>query len=259
VEDRSDSVDARLADLERREIEQAQFIADVSHELRTPLTILRGGIEVAIEGDRTADEYRQALSEALVEVQHLVRISENLLFLARGTAGRVTISFARVDLRRFAEERSREFESAAIEKGLELLFEAPARPVGILADPSRLKEVFQNLLENAWKFTAATPAPVISLTACELDGVPGFRVEDNGAGFPEEHAAKLFKPFQRLHSSREFPGNGIGLATVLNIVKRHGGNAVAESTAGEGARFTVTFAGPGAAAPPAGVPPKGRA
>ena len=97
-------VDARRADLERREIEQAQFIADVSHELRTPLTILRGGIEVAIEGERSADEYRQALSEALVEVQHLIRISENLLFLARGTAGRVTISFSRVDLRRFPND-----------------------------------------------------------------------------------------------------------------------------------------------------------
>jgi len=69
VEDRSDSVDARLADLERREIEQAQFIADVSHELRTPLTILRGGIEVAIEGDRTADEYRQALQAILRAVR----------------------------------------------------------------------------------------------------------------------------------------------------------------------------------------------
>ncbi|HKB71829.1 MAG TPA: ATP-binding protein [Thermoanaerobaculia bacterium] len=240
MEDRSDSVDARLADLERREIEQAQFIADVSHELRTPLTILRGGIEVAIEGDRTADEYRQALSEALVEVQHLVRISENLLFLARGTAGRVTISFARVDLRRFAEERSREFESAAIEKGLELLFEAPARPVGILADPSRLKEVFQNLLENAIRYTEKGHVRVrVSIEG----GQAALAVEDTGVGIDPQDVPNVFDRFFRSDRARRAyrGGSGLGLSIVRWIVEAHKGTVRVESRPGKGSTFFVTF------------------
>jgi len=125
-------LEERVAELDRRELEQAQFIADVSHELRTPLTILRGGIEVAIDGERSADEYRQALSEALVEVQHLIRISENLLFLSRGTSGRVTMSLARIDLCRFAESTAAEFESAASEKGLGLSFSAAVARAEVL-------------------------------------------------------------------------------------------------------------------------------
>jgi two-component system sensor histidine kinase ResE len=235
-----ENVDARLADLERREVEQAQFIADVSHELRTPLTILRGGIEVAIDGERSADEYRQALSEALVEVQHLIRISENLLFLARGTAGRVTISFARVDLRRFAEERVREFETAAIEKGLELTFEAPARPVEILADKSRLKEVFQNLLENAIRYTEKGHVRVRVSTEGRN---ARLEVEDSGVGIDANDAPYVFDRFFRSDRARRAykGGSGLGLSIVRWIVEAHKGGVRVESEAGRGSTFTVTF------------------
>ncbi len=239
MDDRQD-VDAKLADLERREIEQAQFIADVSHELRTPLTILRGGIEVAIEGERTADEYRQALSEALIEVQHLARIAENLLFLARGTAGRVTISFSRVDLRRFAEERVREFESAALEKGLELLFEAPARPVEILADRSRLKEVFQNLIENAIRYTEKGHVRV------RVSGEPGLAwvaVEDSGVGIDPQDVPYVFDRFFRSDRARRAyrGGSGLGLSIVRWIVEAHKGKVGVESRIGEGSTFSISF------------------
>jgi signal transduction histidine kinase len=236
----TEAVDAKLADLERREIEQAQFIADVSHELRTPLTILRGGIEVAIEGDRTADEYRQALSEALVEVQHLVRISENLLFLARGTAGRVTISFARVDLRRFAEERVREFESAALEKNLELLFEAPARPVEILADRNRLKEVLQNLIENAVRYTERGHVRVRVFVE---GGAAAIAVEDTGVGIEPQDVPYVFDRFFRSDRARRAyrGGSGLGLSIVRWIVEAHKGTARVESRVGEGSTFFVSF------------------
>lgn len=234
------AVDAKLADLERREIEQAQFIADVSHELRTPLTILRGGIEVAIEGERTADEYRQALSEALVEVQHLVRISENLLFLARGTAGRVTISFSKIDLRRFAEERVREFEAAAFEKNLELLFEAPPRPVEILADRNRLKEVFQNLLENAIRYTEKGHVRVRVFA----DGAEaGAEVEDTGVGIEPSDVPYVFDRFFRSDRARRAyrGGSGLGLSIVRWIVEAHKGQVRVESRVGEGSKFFVSF------------------
>lgn len=236
----AEELDARLADLERREIEQAQFIADVSHELRTPLTILRGGIEVAIEGERTADEYRQALSEALVEVQHLIRISENLLFLARGTAGRVTISFSRIDLRRFAEERVREFEAAALEKNLELVFEAPARPVEILADRNRLKEVFQNLLENAIRYTEKGH---VRLRVFAKDAEAGVAVEDTGVGIEPSDVPYVFDRFFRSDRARRAyrGGSGLGLSIVRWIVEAHKGKVRVESRVGEGSVFFLVF------------------
>ncbi|HET7451726.1 MAG TPA: ATP-binding protein [Thermoanaerobaculia bacterium] len=236
----TESVEARLEDLERREIEQAQFIADVSHELRTPLTILRGGIEVAIDGERTADEYRQALSEALVEVQHLIRIAENLLFLARGTAGRVTISFARIDLRRFAEERVREFETPALEKGLELTFEAPARSVEILADRSRLKEVFQNLLENAIRYTEKGHVRV----RVGNDGPHALiEVEDTGVGIEPQDVPYVFDRFFRSDRARRAykGGSGLGLSIVRWIVEAHKGTVAVESRPGHGTTFSLRF------------------
>src|SRR5262249_34060019 len=100
----ADRINARLDQLASAEKEQVQFIADVSHELRTPLTVLRGSLEVALEEERTAEEYREAIGNALLEVRHLTRISQNLLFLTRGESGRVTLSFAIVDLARIAVE-----------------------------------------------------------------------------------------------------------------------------------------------------------
>jgi signal transduction histidine kinase len=178
-----DSIEDRLAELDRRELEQAQFIADVSHELRTPLTILRGGIEVAIEGERSADEYRQALSEALIEVQHLTRISENLLFLTRGTSGRVTISLSRVDLCRFAESTAREFEPSASEKGLSLSFSAGVDRAEVLADKNRLKEVLHNLLENAIRYTEKGG---VSVRVDASAGTATVCVEDTGVGIDDQ-------------------------------------------------------------------------
>src|SRR4029077_14657328 len=101
-------LNARLDTLSSAEKEQQQFIADVSHELRTPLTVMRGSLEVVLEEDRPAEEYREAIGNALLEVRHLTRLSQNLLFLARGQAGRVTLSFANVDLVKFISDVTRD-------------------------------------------------------------------------------------------------------------------------------------------------------
>src|ERR1700675_1978852 len=94
----AEALNARLDAVAAAEKEQQQFIADVSHELRTPLTVMRGSLEVVLEEDRPAEEYREAIGNALLEVRHLTRLSQNLLFLARGQAGRITLSFANADL-----------------------------------------------------------------------------------------------------------------------------------------------------------------
>jgi signal transduction histidine kinase len=233
-------MDPRLAELEEREIKQAQFIADVSHELRTPLTIVRGVIEVAIEGERSADEYRQALSEVLVEVQHLIRISENLLFLARGTSGKVTMSLSRVDLSRFVTEVSREFEVSASEKGLTLLIEPSAGPVEILADKSRLKEVLHNLIENAIRYTEKGS---VTVRVRAEEGEAILSVEDTGVGIDPKDMPHVFDRFFRSDRARRAyrGGSGLGLSIVRWIVESHKGQVRAESELSSGSRFYVSL------------------
>ena len=152
----------------------------------------------------------------------------------------MTISFSRVDLRRFAEERVREFESAAIEKGLELLFEAPARPVEILADKSRLKEVFQNLIENAIRYTEKGHVRV----RVSIDGnVAGLAVEDTGVGIDPQDLPYVFDRFFRSDRARRAykGGSGLGLSIVRWIVEAHKGSVRVESRPGGGSTFFVTF------------------
>ena len=108
-------------------------------------------------------------------------------------------------------------------------------------DPGLLKVVLENLLGNAWKFTGKKPSATITFGRTEHQGLPAFFVRDDGAGFDMSHASKLFGAFQRLHSQREFPGNGIGLATVQRIIHRHGGQVWAESPPGQGATFYFTL------------------
>jgi len=103
----------------------------------------------------------------------------------------------------------------------------------------------RNLIGNAWKYTTGTPLPVIRVFTEERDGSHFYCVKDNGAGFDMGHYQRLFNPFQRLHRQDEFPGIGIGLATVQRIVHRHGGEISAEAEPGKGATFRFTLANSG--------------
>jgi light-regulated signal transduction histidine kinase (bacteriophytochrome) len=108
-------------------------------------------------------------------------------------------------------------------------------------DPRLLRQVFENLLGNAWKFTARKETAKIELGLERLDGADTYFIRDNGAGFNMEYAGKLFMPFQRLHGANEFPGTGVGLSIVQRIITRHGGRIWARSAIGEGATFYFTI------------------
>src|ERR1700742_4483383 len=169
---------------------------------------------------------------------------DDLLQLSR--VGRAAIHRDRIDLSAIA--------NAVVE---ELRTKDPERAIAVRvqerlladADAGLVRIVFDNLLGNAWKFTMKAEAARIDVEAKWDAGAATFCVRDNGAGFSMEYAESLFRPFQRLHSESDFPGTGIGLATVHRIIDRHGGKIWAESAVGQGAAFFFTIP----AAKPAGL------
>jgi light-regulated signal transduction histidine kinase (bacteriophytochrome) len=153
--------------------------------------------------------------------------------LAYGTLGREPIDLGALAAKVVAELAAKEPERKV---DVDI-----APDLSASADPRLTRILLENLLGNAWKFTRDTASPLISLVAASTPRGRAFRLRDNGTGFDPAYASRLFLPFQRLHSSAEFPGTGIGLATVKRVVDRHGGSVWAESKAGEGATFFFTL------------------
>jgi len=237
--DVAERLNARLDALAGAEKEQQQFIADVSHELRTPLTVLRGTLEVALEEERPAEEYREAIGNALVEVRHLARLSQNLLFLARGESGRVTLSFANQDLARFVADVTRELLPTAADHSLELTVEVPEKPVVAFVDSGRLQQVLHNLLENAMRYTE--PGGSVRVSLRTLPHEARIEVSDTGVGIPEADLPFVFERFFRSDRARRAysGGSGLGLSIVRWIVEAHKGTVEIASGVQKGTTVTV--------------------
>lgn len=222
-----------------RELES--FSYSVSHDLRTPLRALDGFSRELLERyapslDPTAQHYVERIRAG---AQKLDSIIDDLLRLSR--VGRAAMRVSRPDLAAIGRSIATEL-AATTTRNIRWIFPetAPAS-----ADPELIALVLQNLLHNAWKFTADKEEGVIEL---RVEGTPKhtiYSVRDNGIGFDMRYADKLFAPFQRLHPTTAFEGTGIGLATVKRIVHRHGGQVWAESAPGAGATFSFTI-GPSA-------------
>ncbi len=235
----AESLNVRLDALAAAEKEQQQFIADVSHELRTPLTVLRGSLEVTLEEERPPEEYREALGNALLEVRHLSRLSQNLLFLVRGESGRITLSFANLDLTRLLADLVRDLVPAASDRGLTVAAEIPERPITAFVDADRLQQVFHNLFENAMRYTPSGGSIRVRLS--EAPGEAIFGVEDTGIGIPEKDLPFVFERFFRSDRARRAysGGSGLGLSIARWIVEAHKGRIDVASAPGKGSRFTV--------------------
>jgi PAS domain S-box-containing protein len=230
-------VTARTAELSAANRELETFAYAVSHDLRAPLRSLSGFSQALQEdfGDQLqapAKAYLERINQAATRMGALI---EGLLALSRSSRGelrrdRVDVSaLARQRLAELAQETGR-VVSVEVEDGLE-----------VVGDERMLASALTNLLDNAWKYTGATPSPVIRVHAGEINGRHGFCVSDNGAGFDMQHADRLFQPFQRLHREDQFPGIGVGLATVQRIVQRHGGEITAHAVPGAGATFCIVL------------------
>jgi signal transduction histidine kinase len=232
-------VTARTAELEAANKELEAFSYSISHDLRAPLRHINGYTQIlAAEAGPTLGEANRHLLKAITDsARNMSQLIEDLLGFSR--TGRVQLETKRIDLKILCEETIRSLEPDTAGRSIRwTVRELPT----VRGDQSMLRQVFVNLLGNAVKYTRdRSPAEIeIGCKDGKSDEDVIF-VRDNGVGFDMKHAHKLFGVFQRLHTTREFEGTGIGLANVNRIVGRHGGRCWAEGVVGVGATFYLSF------------------
>jgi two-component system, NtrC family, sensor kinase len=230
---------ASLTDeLQRKNQELETFTYSVSHDLRAPVRALHGFSQMLLEDfagqlPPKAQEYVSKIREAAIRMGNLV---EALLQLSRLDRARLNCEL--VDFSQLVRAIAGELQQSEPERQVDFLIKDG---LVIEADRHLIRAALDNLMGNAWKFTRKEPHARIEVGASPMQPVMAYFVRDNGAGFNLAYADKLFAPFQRMHKEADFPGTGIGLATVRRIVERHGGRVWAESKVGQGATFWFTL------------------
>jgi PAS domain S-box-containing protein len=214
------------------------FSYSVSHDLRAPLRSIDGFSLALIEdcAGQLDDEGKRLLERIRGAAKRMAQLIDDLLNLARVT--RSEMRYEAVDLSAIAKVILAELQSGDPQRHVECVVGE-----GIVGngDSRLLRVVLDNLLGNAWKFTMNKPQARIELGVSQQDGAPVYFVRDDGPGFDMAYVDKLFGTFQRLHAANEFPGTGIGLASVRRIINRHGGRTWAEGVVGVGATFSFTL------------------
>lgn len=228
----------RTRELELANSELESFSYSVSHDLRAPLRAIDGFSEALLEDyweklDEEGRNYLRYLKDGSRDMRDLI---DGLLALSRSTRGAMTRK--QVNLSRLTEGIIEALRRSEPERKVSIMI---AEGIEVEADPRLLKVVMENLLGNAWKYTALTPEGLIEFGSEQQEGRTVYLVRDNGAGFDMAYSEKLFLPFQRLHRADEFSGIGIGLATVQRIIHRHGGQIWAQAAVGKGATFYFTL------------------
>jgi PAS domain S-box-containing protein len=228
----------RTAQLEAANKELEAFSYSVSHDLRAPLRSIDGFSQALLEDyhDKLDKNGKSHLLRVRNAAQRMGQLIDDVLDLSR--IHRAEMSRVSVDLSSLANEVMEELRHAQPRNHVNVSIEPGMSAVG---DPQLIRLFLQNLLENAWKFTSKHDQARIEVGSSETDGKKVFFVKDDGAGFDMAHADMLFAPFQRLHAQTEFPGTGIGLASVQRIIHRHGGRIWAESEVEKGATFFFTL------------------
>ena len=226
-------VKERTAELEAANRELAAFDYSITHDLRAPLRHIQGFSRIVLDehAAQISDEGRHHLARVVAAAERMDRLIDDLYKLS--TTSRAQLVRTDVDVSALARSI---FNLVARGDRTMTLIVAPG--LSAQADRGLLQVVLENLLGNACKFTAGSPAPRINVGRTP-EGA--FFVRDNGVGFDMAHAARLFEPFRRLHSRSQFDGSGIGLATVRRIVERHGGRTWAESAPGKGTTVFFTL------------------
>src|SRR5580704_3436876 len=219
-----------------------QFSADVSHELRTPITAIRGQLEVSLYAAQTTDHYREAMFNALQDIDRLSQIVRALLLLSQAESGQLLLQKSRIDLCEVGSDLVDQFQIPAEAAGIRLTADLPVECF-IEADRVQIERMITNLLSNALKFT-----PEGGEVRLRVSNTPEFveiAVEDTGRGIATEYLPHIFDRFYRVPGSGTAPGPeqglGLGLSFVAWIVKAHDGKIEVESSPGKGTRFTITL------------------
>jgi light-regulated signal transduction histidine kinase (bacteriophytochrome) len=227
-----------VEELERKNRDLEAFSYSVSHDLRAPLRSIDGFSQALLEDcadqlDATGADYLRRVRAA---AQRMGELIDDLLQLSR--VGRAELHRDRVSLSEIARTVVSDLQRREPERPVAVEIE---EGLTVTADGRLMRVALDNLIGNAWKFTAKVGQPRVELCSDRAANGPVFFVRDNGAGFDMAHVERLFRPFQRLHGASEFPGTGIGLATVYRIVDRHGGRVWAQSKVGQGATIYFTI------------------
>lgn len=218
--------------------DRAAIVYTVSHDLRAPIRVIEGFTRIVREDyghllDRVGNDHLERVLGAATRMNSMI---DSLLALSRLSTQ--PIELVAVDLSAMAEQVVAELRQQAPERQAEIHI-APGMTAR--GDPVLLRTVLDNLLGNAWKYASRREVTHIEFSASVSAGRTEFCIRDNGAGFDMRFASKLFGAFQRLHGATEFPGTGVGLASVRRIIRRHGGDIRAEAAVNEGARFYFTL------------------
>ena len=226
-------------ELERANRDLESFAYSMAHDLRTPLRALAGFAAALLEdcADGLGEAGRDYAGRIQAASAHMAQLLDDLQQLSR--VSRAEIDLRPVDIGAEAARIAGELQREDADRCVRFTIQQPA---WALADGRLVRTILQNLLDNAWKFTSGRDDASIEFGMTTVgDGRVCCHVRDNGAGFDTAYVDKLFQPFQRLHSAHEFPGTGMGLASVRQIVERHGGRAWAEGVVGGGATFSFTL------------------
>lgn len=233
-------VNQRTAELWAANQELEAFSYSVSHDLRAPLRGIDGFSQILQDcyGEQLDDKGKHYLARIRAGTQRMGELIDDLLMLSRVT--RAEMRRESVNLSAIAEEICHDLQVTQPDRAIKWMIDADVSGIG---DPRLLRIVLENLFSNAWKFTSTQAQTQIEFgtVLSEPNATLTYFIKDNGVGFNMAYVNKLFKAFQRLHSEREFPGTGIGLAIVQRIVYRHGGTVWAEGTLKQGATFYFTL------------------
>lgn len=228
----------RTAQLEATSKELEAFSYSVSHDLRAPLRAIDGFSRIVMEDRASAlnQDGREHLGRIRAAAQRMALLIDDLLNLSR--LSRAELRREPIDLTGLAHDIATELRQSEPERKIEIVIAGGMRVVG---DPHLLRVALQNLLGNAWKFTGRKDDARVEVGALHQNGEWAYFIRDNGAGFDMSYAGKLFVAFQRLHATADFPGTGVGLATVQRIIHRHGGRTWATGEVEKGATFYFTL------------------
>ena len=237
--ERTGELQRRSAQLEMLNRELEAFSYSVAHDLRAPLITIDGFTQVLLEsgGDKLGATDRNHLERICGGARRMHRLINDLLQLSKIV--RAPMQHTNVDLSRMAQEIVRALRDSSPERAAAIVIADNLTSTG---DAGLLRIALENLFSNAWKFTSKSANPRIEFGArLDRSGRRAYYIRDNGAGFDPRFAANLFSPFRRLHAESQFPGTGIGLATVQRIVHRHSGEIWAEAAVERGACFYFTL------------------